>query len=345
MIKVDGDDGGGQLLRSSLALAALTDQPVEIANIRGNRPDPGLKPQHLAAVRALERLCEATVEGATLGSETITFDPDALTTDPIEIEIPTAGSLTLLFDAVLPLATRIDDAISVTATGGTEVAWSPPLATHERVKLPLCRRFGLQTTVERQRTGFYPAGGGRATLWLAPSTLDPLSLSQRGDLERVVVDSRCSADLAARDVAQRQAEQAVERLSSGGIDTTERATTVDETDSTGSAITVAFEYERSRAGFDALGEPGTPAEDIADEAVSRALSVHESDAVVDRYLADQLLLFLALSGGEIRIPEVTEHVETHRSLLDQFGFEIHIEENRTSAVVSAPGTDPGDIDR
>jgi RNA 3'-terminal phosphate cyclase (ATP) len=345
MIEVDGSDGGGQILRSSLTLAALTDQSVRVESIRGNRPEPGLKQQHLAAVRTLDRLCGAAVEGATLGSETVTFDPGTITTESIEIDIPTAGSLTLLFDTVLPLATQIDTLVSVTATGGTEVAWSPPLAAHEHVKLPLCRRFGLQASVERHRTGFYPAGGGRATLWLAPSTLTSLDLTDRGSVEQARIYSRASTDLTKSDVPKRQADHARSRLTNANIDVQETIHAIAETDSAGSAITVALVYEHTRVGFDALGERGTPAEKIGEKAVSQALSFHERDAVVDRYLADQLLLFLALSGGEIQIPEITEHVETHCSLLDQFGFEIHIEENRTSAVVSAPGTDPGEIDR
>jgi RNA 3'-terminal phosphate cyclase (ATP) len=341
VIEVDGSDGGGQLLRSSLTLAALTQQPVRIRHIRGNRPEPGLKHQHLGAVRALEQLCTATVEGAELGSEMVTFEPDGVAPRSINIDIPTAGSLALLFDTVLPLATQIQRPMSVTATGGTEVAWSPPLTAHEHVKFPLCRRFGLQSAVERHRTGFYPAGGGRATLWLAPSTLTPIDLTERGGLKQARIYSRSSADLTRSSVATRQAHAARNRLTEAGIEVQETAQLVSETASTGSALTIVLEYEHTRMGFDALGERDTAADAVADEAVSQALAAHESDAVVDRHLADQLLVCLALVGGQMRIPDVTAHVETHCALLDQFGFEIHLKERDQTALVRAPTpTDP-----
>lgn len=325
MLEVDGSEGGGQILRSSLALAAITETDLRVTNIRGNRPEPGLKPQHLAVVETLAEITDASVTGTKTGAEQIEFEPGPVTGGHVTAEIGTAGSISLLFDAVLPLATTIDEPLSVTATGGTEVKWSPPLVTHQRVKLPLCRRFGLQATIERHRSGFYPAGGGRATLHLAPSTLSRITVADRGGLAGARIFSLASRDLADSDVARRQATTATDRLADRGVDVRATHTISVAADSTGSALAIDLEYENSRAGFDALGEPGRPAEDVAGTAVENALDFRDGSAAVDRYLGDQLLVFLALAGGEIRIPELTDHVTSSRALLDAFGYELGID--------------------
>jgi RNA 3'-terminal phosphate cyclase (ATP) len=335
MLDIDGGEGGGQLLRSGVALAALTGRAVRISDIRGNRAEPGLKPQHLTAVETLAELCDADLTGATDGSKEIAFDPGEPRGGHVEADIGTAGSVTLLFDAVLPLAAAIETPLAVTVTGGTAVKWSPPLATYRAAKLPLARDAGLHATVERHRTGFYPAGGGRATLHLAPAAPTPLALTDRGSLAGARVISRESRDLTAQSVASRQAGTARSRLEDADIEVTEEVVATAETASTGSALTVVFDYDRARAGFDALGEPGKPAETVAGEAVERALAFHEGAGVVDRHTADQLLVVLALAGGRIRIPEVTSHVESSLALLDAFGFDIALDESGPVPTVTA----------
>lgn len=320
MLEVDGSAGGGQLLRSSVALSAVTGRAVTVTNIRGSRPDPGLKPQHLTAVEVLAEVCDATVEGAARGSEAIEFEPGDPQGGEFEAAVGTAGSLTLIFDTLLPLAVTLEEPLSVTVTGGTAVKWAPPLSTYREVKLPLCREFGLTATVERHRTGYYPAGGGVATLYLAPSSLSGLSLVGRGPLQGARVYSQSSTDLTETNVAQRQAETATRRLENAGIEVLERHITTTTADSTGSVVTIELEYAETRAGFDALGEPGKSAERVASEAVEAALDFAESAGAVDEHLADQLLVLLALAGGELSIPHRTDHVNTSLALLEQFGF-------------------------
>lgn len=336
MLEIDGSAGGGQLVRSSLALAALTGRPVTVTTVRGARPDPGLKPQHLTAVELLAEACDAAVEGAELGSEEVTFEPSTPRGGHLEAGVGTAGSVTLVFDALLPLAVALEEPLSATVTGGTAVKWSPPLSTYGRVKLPLCRERGLSAFVERHRTGFYPAGGGRATLHLFPSTLRPLSLTARGELRGARVYSRASRDLADAAVARRQAEAAESELAGADVEVIERHAGSVAADSTGSVLTVELVYGRSRAGFDALGEPGKPAEDVASEAVEEALAFHERAGVVDRHLADQLLVPLALAGGTLHVPERTDHVETSVGLLEVFGFEPQVEPAEEGWLVAVP---------
>lgn len=325
MLDIDGSTGGGQVLRSALALAVIDDQPVRISGIRANRPTPGLKSQHLAVVETLADISNASVDGAEQGGDTTEFAPGNPTGGHVSTDIGTAGSISLLFDAVLGLAVRLDDPLAVTATGGTEVKWSPPLLSHQRTKLSRCRQFGLHAAIDRHRTGFYPAGGGRATLHLAPASLSRLSLDERGALRGARIYSLESADLADTEVARRQAETARDSLAEHGMNVRATETRSAVAESTGSALVVELEYDNSRASFDALGERGRPAEEVAGAVVTDALDFHDSSAVVDRHLADQLLLFLALAGGDMQISKLTDHVEAHLSLLETFGYGLSVD--------------------
>ena len=379
LLELDGAAGGGQLLRTALALSMVADRPFRMTNIRGDRPTPGLKSQHLTAVEAAAEVCDAEVEGAARGAEKLTFRPGSPTGGEresaeresrrttfdggrVEADIGTAGSITLLFDTLLPVAVGLDRPLAVAATGGTDVKWSPSMAHYRRVKLPLLREAGLLATVECDRSGFFPAGGGEATLWLAPasrSDLTELDLTAPGDLDGVRIHSKESADLADRDVAARQAASARERLRAGEDDTvsdersvpdeisvTEETRSSVGTSSPGSALAVVLDYEKTTVGFDALGEKGKPAEAVGREAAERAVEFrrrieeYDSTAVapaVDAHTADQLVVVLALAGGRVAIPEVTAHVRTCVDLVGEFGFEVAIEEDGDGPpVLTAP---------
>ncbi len=280
-------------------------------------------------------VCDADVEGAEQGSETVQFEPEAPSGGRYETEIGTAGSLTLLFDTFLPLATRIDEPLTITATGGTDVKWSPPLAYYRQVKIPLLRRLGIAATVECDRTGFYPAGGGRATLRLWPSTLSPLDLVEPGRPMTARVYSKASADLADGDVAERQADAATDAVAGLGIEVVHHHTTYAAAESSGSVVTIHVDAGGSPVGFDAYGAPTKSAEDVAREATDAIRRWRESGAAVDAYLADQLLVFLAIAGGRISIPRVTDHVSSNRDLLAAFGREVTVDESgRTPALVA-----------
>ncbi|WP_254534692.1 RNA 3'-terminal phosphate cyclase [Halomarina litorea] len=322
MLDLDGAAGGGQVVRTALVLSAATGEPVELANVRGARPNPGLRPQHLAAVEALAAVCDAEVTGASEGSETVRFDPGDLHGGEVEADIGTAGSVTLLFDALLPLAPVLSDPLTVVATGGTDVKWAPPLDYIRRVKLPLLTGVGLDAIVTPDRRGFYPAGGGRVTLSLAPSSLSPIDLTDRGDLRSVEVYSTASESLVESEVAGRQAQGAMAALDEMGVPCEVAAVEYAETRSTGSVVVLDAAYGGTRAGFDALGERGVPAEDVGRAAVEDFAAFHVGFGCVDGYMADQVLPFLAFAGGEVLVPEVTDHVATHLAVLDAFGCAV-----------------------
>jgi RNA 3'-terminal phosphate cyclase (ATP) len=347
MLELDGSEAGGQFVRTAIALAALEDVPVRIEGVRGARSTPGLRPQHLTAVRLLADICDAEVDGASEGSTTVTFRPNGINTGGYAVDVGTAGSLTLMFDAVLPLATRPDEPIAVTATGGTDVKWSPSLAYFRRVKLPLLREYGLQAAVEVDRRGFYPTGGGTATLWLAPSSIGRIDLPERGSTIAARVDSTETTDLAHASVAERQADTVVEAVpeidrpdgdSDSEVDHSDHESVSDEevplvertvrtvdADSAGSAVLMRIDTEDAIVGFDALGETGKPAEDVGREAADAAHEFLQSDAAVDRHMGDQLAVFVALAGGRVRIPSATDHVTTSVELLRTFGYDTSVE--------------------
>jgi RNA 3'-terminal phosphate cyclase (ATP) len=324
MVEIDGSAGGGQILRTSLTLSMLSGEAVTVTDVRGDRSDPGLKHQHLAAVETAAAVSDADVEGARVGAGDVAFDPGEPTGGEYEASIETAGSLALVFDTVWPVATVIDDPLVLSATGGTDVKWSPPSAYYRRVKLPLLRELGLAATVDVERPGFYPVGGGRATLRLWPSSLTPPVL-EGGPAESARVYSLASDALADADVAERQARTAESAVGDIGVEPVSSEMTYAATDCPGSALVVAVEGEGVRAGFDAFGERGTPAEDVAHRAVSGVESFLDTGAGVDAHLADQLLVALALAGGRVAVPRVTDHVETNLAVFDAFGYDVSVE--------------------
>ncbi|EJN58719.1 RNA 3'-terminal phosphate cyclase [Halogranum rubrum] len=333
MLDVDGSAGGGQMVRTALALSMVTETPIRLTNVRGSRPTPGLRPQHLAGVRVSESVSDATVSGVDVGATELTFAPDTVSGGDYQYDIGTAGSVTLLFETLLPLATTLDEPLSLRATGGTDVKWSPPIAYYERVKLPFLARFGLDADTTLHRSGFYPAGGGRATLRLGPSSLSPIECTERGPLERVTVHSKASTSLESASVATRQADAASEALADDDVDHVVTEPAYVPSTSPGSALLLEATYRESLAGFDALGERGTSSEAVAEEAVESFRTFENTSAVVDDHLADQLLVFLALAGGRIRIPRVTPHVRTTIDVVEAFGGELVCTDSPDGTVV------------
>lgn len=354
MLELDGSAGGGQLLRTALSLSAVTGEPFEMDGIRGDRPEPGLKAQHLASVEAVAAACDATVAGDEHGSEELTFEPGPVRGGEHEVDIGTAGSVFLAFDAVLPLVAVLDDneELVVHATGGTDVKWAPTTDHYRRVKLPLVRRTGLDARAFVDRRGFYPAGGARATLRLRPpdGDLDPLDLCTPGEIERVVVRSVAAEALSDARVAERGAETAAGELAGVTDAPVETAAEYVDTASPGAVVGVQPRYRDSRAGFDALGEKGKPMEAVATEAVAAfedsGLPTRTTDGggpAVDIHTADQLAVVLALAGGTVVAPRVTDHIETNRDLMAAFGGALELDERADGVALRC--REPLPIDR
>ena len=330
MLDIDGTDGGGQILRTALSLAVATDTPFHIHDIRGSRPTPGLQPQHLAAVELAGDCCGADLEGVDVGTDSLRFVPGDERETTLEATVDTAGSLTLLFETMLPIGAVAPVSVTVSATGGTDVKWAPTMAYYRRVKLPLLARFGLDATVDVQRHGYYPVGGGAATLRTEPSDLSPVILQERGALDVAEVYSRATDSLADQEVADRQATHAADRLRAEKYSVSVESVEYVPAESPGSSVLVRGVYSETLLGADALGERGRPSERVADLAVDAFERAHASGAPVDSHMADQLLVFLALVGGSVRLPSVTEHVRTNLDVLQAFGSDIELGETADS---------------
>lgn len=326
MIEIDGSRGGGQMLRSALSLSAITQEAFRIENIRGSRPNPGLKNQHMEAVKAIARVCDAKVEGLEDGSEKLEFRPRDLKPENFSVNIGTAGSVTLLLDTLLPVSSQFDTSFRVDVKGGTDVKWSPTVEYFRNVKLPMLRGFGVSAELELKRTGFYPAGGGEVRLETEPHSLESSEILERGEIKGFEVFSSASQELEQQSVAERQADEAARKLKNSHISVpVEKQVGYVDTDSPGSSLLVKAVYDNSVAGFSSLGEKGKRSEKVANEAVKEFKSFHSSDAAVDRYLADQLIIFLAVAGGGVAVPELTDHVQTSIGVVEKFGFNVDIE--------------------
>ncbi len=337
MVEVDGahGEGGGQVLRTSLALAALTGRAVRLTRIRAGRAKPGLAPQHLTTVHALARVCAADVAVARLGATELVFRPQASPQPGAYVfdvrdaaRGGSAGAVTLLFQALLlPLAYAASPT-TLTLRGGTHVPFSPPFDYLDQVFLPALAPTGVRAEVHLDAWGFYPVGNGqmRATVDPLPTPvhsdaslarLAPLTLTERGALRRVWGHA-VACNLPA-DIAQRIANRARNVLSREGLKS-EITPRREGGPGMGAALFLVAEYETAVAGFTALGAKGKPSEQVADEACHALLTHHATEAPVDPHLADQLLLPLALAGGPsvFRTSAATDHLLTNAHVIQRF---------------------------
>lgn len=350
MIVLDGSygEGGGQILRSALALSVLTGRPIRVENIRARRPNPGLQAQHLSAVKAAAMLCHAQVHGAALGATTLTFipqsppNPGAYTIDVGAARAGgSAGSVTLILQAILLPLAYAPGSSRVTLRGGTHVPWSPPFHYVRDVLLPCLSRLGLQATVHLERWGWYPIGGGEIQVEVHGPVegeglyrLKPLVMEERGPLRRLW--GWAAVSNLPLEIAKRMASRANRLLREAGLPDEVEAIQV-ESPGPGAGIFLIAEYAHGRAGASAYGKKGVPAEKVAEEAVAELLAFHRSGAAVDPHLADQLILPLALSAGASRFTtsRITGHVLTSIWVACHFvgdRFEVRGEEGQPGEV-------------
>lgn len=320
MIEIDGSlgEGGGQLLRSSLTLAAITRQSFCMTRVRAGRREPGLRPQHLKAVEAAAAICGARVEGARLGSQKIVFEPGRIAAGNFSFDIGTAGSTCLVLQTILPVLSLARGPSRVDLSGGTHVRWSPCFDYLEIQWLPVLKTIGFDAELQIVRAGFYPAGRGLIRAAILPARpLSPLRLRERGPLRRLrAISAVANLDLR---IGQRQADRATRRLA-GRSPGLECEVVRMPSGSAGTMLLLQAEFERCRACFFALGERGKPAERVADEAVDELLAFLETEGAVDPHLADQLVLPLALAPGvsELSTSRVTRHLTTNADIVRRF---------------------------
>lgn len=323
MIEIDGSGGGGQILRTSLALSAILEKPFRMVDIRGNRKSPGLKNQHLKAVNATAELCRAEVKGNEIGSERIEFVPQKIRHRPLDVKIDTAGSIGLLFQALQLPASHAGEPLEINVHGGATFGkWAPTLPYVQNVFLPVIKKTGYRAEIKTKRHGFYPKGGAEVRFRVKNSEeFEPLELTERGDLKNVRGISIASEHLRKPEVAKRQAEAAERMLEEKGYPSQVNYRYVDA-DNPGSGITLWAIFENNVVGGDSVGERGKPSEKVGKEAAGELLTSLNSKAPLDKYMADQILPFLALAAengaSKVKVDEVTDHCETNQRAVKKF---------------------------
>lgn len=319
MIRIDGSlgEGGGQILRSALSLSMATGQSFTIRDIRANREKPGLMRQHLTSVLAAREVCGGDVEGAEIGSTQLTFRPGDIRAGAYHFPIGTAGGISLVFQTVFPALLLADASSTVRLEGGTHNGMSPPFEFLRDSFLGALRGVGIKAELKMEQAGFYPAGGGDVRARIHPSDLEQkLDLIDRGALRGIRVEARVS-NIPER-IAEREAAVLCDKL-----DLPEDAVSIQNVPSLGpgNIILLWLDFEGGIEVYSGVGEYGVRAERIAERVVKAVQRHVRSDAAVGPYLADQLLLPLALgSGGRFTMMRPSQHfktnVETVRAFLD-----------------------------
>lgn len=332
-IELDGasGEGGGQILRTALSLSMITGIPFVIDRIRAGRKKPGLLRQHLTAVQAAAAVCGAELEGAQPMSQRLRFQPGPIRAGDYQYAIGSAGSCTLVLQTVLPALWFADGPSSLRVSGGTHNPAAPPADFLIRSWQPLLQCMGVTLDIQLLRHGFYPAGGGEVLATTAPlAGWHPLHLETRGELCRLSAVGIVSGVPA--EVAKRETQRAADRM--GELEQELRVLPGDQ--GPGNMLMVVLEYQKLTELFSACGERGLPAEAVADRAARQALMYRDRGAAVGEFLADQLLLPMALAGqGSFTTQALSSHVKTNCKVIEAFlPVDFSFEESEKSVRVS-----------
>jgi RNA 3'-terminal phosphate cyclase (ATP) len=342
MIIIDGSygEGGGQILRTSLSLAAITGQSLRLENIRAGRKKPGLAAQHLTVVRAMTRICQAQCQGDKIGSQMLEFMPNCspqagyYTFDVRDAtEGGSAGAITLILQAILlPLALAQGDSV-VILRGGTHVPFSPPITYIEQVYLPFLKQLGIEVDLKLNGWGWYPRGGGEAEIRInGGNKINNLELLSRGNFKQIK-GLAIVTELPSH-IPQRMASRTENLLKKANLRTQIKPLR-EQGVASGAGLFLTAEYDNIKAGFSALGRQGLPAETVAEMAVKELLKFHRQDAPVEHFLGDQLLLPLALASGisQYQVAEITSHLSTNAWTILQFGV-AEVQINKEQKIIT-----------
>ena len=333
---VDGSkgEGGGQMLRTSLAFSAITGRALTIKNIRANRPKPGLARQHLTGLNLISQICGAEVKGAEVGSTHVEFWPDEIRHGQYSIDVGTAGSISLVLQTILPALATIEGESMIRLTGGTDVKWSPPVDYYTLVLFPMLEKIGLKSSLEIEQRGYYPRGGGKITA----------SIKSTGKLKPLKLEPLNEPNITGIVNITGLPEKIAERIGAVVLDYFPEAIIhiqhKENGPSQGVGIVLATTDGQTIMGASSLGEKGKTAEKVGKEAAKNLLAEIEGKGSVDIYASDQLLPYMALAGGEIMTRELTSHAKTNVGIIEKFlGETFEVEEGQTIRFIRCEGVD------
>lgn len=322
MLNIDGSygEGGGQILRNAVALSVLTKKPVEIKNIRANRPTPGIKPQHYIAIKSIKELCDSETNGLEVGSSVLTFSPRDIKGGKYKFDIGTAGSITLVFQACILASLNVKESVTISVTGGTDVKWSPSWDYFRYVFLHLLEKMGLSVKAKLIRRGYYPKGGGEAEIIISPNTgLKPLKLNDEQIFETVngIVNISNLPD----HIVTRMKHSAIKILLKKNL---QASINIDkgESLSPGTGIILWSQSKNTVLGSTFLGERGMPSEKVGENAANELIREIDAGSTVDLYAFDQLLPYMAIArdrgSSSCIVSRISNHAQTNMWLLKQF---------------------------
>ena len=323
MLEIDGahGEGGGQLVRTAVALAAIRGTPVRVRNVRAGRRNPGLAPQHVAAVSAVASMCDARCAGVQPRSSELTFAPGRPRGGHYRVDVGTAGSITLVLQAMLPVALVAAERCEIAVRGGTDVRAAPPADYFRFVLLPLLRRMGLRADLTVERRGYYPKGGGEVRLRLdPPARLAPFVADQAEPVDGFDVYAHVAR--LPREIAGRMVDAALPALPAGPpVDLSVESIGAERSGGPGGAIVLCARTATTVLGAARVAERGVRAERLGRAAADDLAADLRAGATLDLHAADQMLVFLALAQGEsrFRARELSSHARTALWLLERFG--------------------------
>ncbi len=312
MIEIDASFGYGQVLRTAIALASLLGQKIRIYNIRKNRPNPGLRPQHFTGIKVMAEFTKAKVSGLRIGSMDILFEPREISVESKRIDIGTAGSIPLLLQTMLPLLIFGNEEVEIEIRGGTAGLGSPTIEYISHVFLPIVSAMNVKASIEVFNQGYYPRGGGLIRLVVKPvNKLRNLEVLERGKLEKIKLISN-TGSLPANKLKE-QTKGVLDYLKNNGIESVEVEERTYKTLSPGSSLLLYAKFENTTLGSDNYMQKNKTLYQIGQETAEYFVHVLNSKATLDKFMADQIIPYFALAEGKSKaiIHEITDHVESN----------------------------------
>jgi len=319
---IDGSygEGGGQILRTSIALSSILGEDVEIVNIRAKRRNPGLARQHLWGIKLAGMMSNAKISGLKVGSQRVIFSPRKIKGGEYKVDIGTAGSITLLLQTAIPIALFADRKVILKITGGTDVSWSPPIDYYRYVLSFFLRRMGANMDIEVIERGYYPEGGGKVRVEIEPTELEGVRVLERGELrgKRAYINMRnLPIHIVERMKKIMKEYEVFEDVGNAGR-------------SRGCGLVALEEYTNTILAGDSLCKKGLPAEKVAKIAIERLDIERKSNSTVDVNMGDHLITFGSVAKGTTAyfVREVTEHIKTNAWVVQKFGKRVKIDGNK-----------------